>query len=430
MMKKAALLLSLLTLSLLFSLPFVHSQETQALIPDLATELNLWRLELGLGPLVYNPTLEAMAISQADYLMSLPDMPLGGDMHTDAQGGDARARSQRDPFNWPTYGHPEFISLTEIAGVGSIRSALQFWHESPLHNRSVTNPNFRELGIAVRDMNNINGDSLFIVVLGGRPDVLTALADPEANSLYLTTETNTWTGDWIGTVTDYRFLDSDHQPVSDWTAWELIIPLPTDMGEEFYVEYRDADEHQTEAAVTIPARWSSFDTEQEEVEVVAESTRPSGGGLIFATNTPLGAPTSQPSITPTLPLPTATPSPEPSNVLLLYNARLFTLVPLGDFVDISSMSFRSDDFDFEVADWEAVGDDLNLSALPANNCLQIWQRDAGDFTAPAQCSYVRSVIFLAQNRLFWTQGSFEVLVDDEPVATCQAEDGQCSVSLP
>jgi hypothetical protein len=430
-MKKAALLLSMLMLSLLFSLPFARSQETQDLIPDLAAELNLWRLELGLGPLVYDPTLESMAISQADYLMSLADMPLGGDMHTDAQGGDARARSQRDPFNWPTYGHPEFISLTEIAGVGSIRSALQFWHGSPLHERSVTNPNYREVGIAVRDMGNLNGDALFIVVLGGRPDVLTALADPEANSLYLTTETNAWTGDWIGTVTEYRFLDSDHQPVGDWLEWELIVPLPTDMGEEFYVEYRDADEHSVEAPVIIPARWSSFDTgePEEDAEVAADSTRPAGGGLVFATNTPFGAPTSQPSATPTLPLPTSTPEPEPSNVLLLYNARLFTLVPLGDFVDVSEMTFRNGSLDFEVADWEAVGDDINLSALPANNCLQIWQRDAGEFTAPAQCGYVRSVIFMAQNNIFWSQGSFEVLVNDEPVATCQADDGQCSVAL-
>jgi hypothetical protein len=379
MMKKAALLLSLLMLSLLFSLPLARSQDTQELIPEIAAELNLWRLELGLGPLVYNPTLEAMATAQADYLMTLDDLPEEGDIHMDSAGRYARERSQLDPINWPTYGHPEFISLTEIAAVGSIRSAIQFWHESDIHNRSVINPNYREIGIAARSMDNINGDTLFIIELAGRPDVLTALADPEADSLYLTTETNTWTGDWIGAVTDYRFLDSDHQPVTDWTAWELIIPLPTDMGDEFYVEYRDADEHQTEAAVTIPARWSSFDTAEPEEVVEAESTRPSGG-LIFATNTPIGAPTTQPTPTATFILPTSTPQPPPSNVLLVYTSHLFTLIPIGEFVDISDMSFRAGNLSFEASDWESVGDDINLSALPLSNCLQIWQlRPQRDF---------------------------------------------------
>ena len=86
----------LIVLLLVVSFSPVHSQEVEDLIPQLAVELNLWRLELGLGPLVYNPTLEAMAASQADYLMSLEDMPLGGDMHIDAEGADARARSAVD----------------------------------------------------------------------------------------------------------------------------------------------------------------------------------------------------------------------------------------------------------------------------------------------------------------------------------------------
>src|SRR6185436_20151249 len=137
------------------------------MIPDLAAELNLWRLELGLGPLVYNPTLEAMAKQQADYLMTLPELPEEGDIHMDAAGRYARERSQLDPINWPTYGNPQFISLTEIAAIGSIRSAIQFWHTSDIHNRSVINPNYREIGIAARSMNNINGDTLFIVELAG-----------------------------------------------------------------------------------------------------------------------------------------------------------------------------------------------------------------------------------------------------------------------
>lgn len=49
------------------------------LIPELIGEINLWRLSLGLEPLVYNQTLEQMAISQVDFLLSLPSMP--NDIH-------------------------------------------------------------------------------------------------------------------------------------------------------------------------------------------------------------------------------------------------------------------------------------------------------------------------------------------------------------
>ena len=48
-------------------------------IPELARRLNVWRTSMGLGPLVYNPTLERMAAVQADYLISLPNIP--SDIH-------------------------------------------------------------------------------------------------------------------------------------------------------------------------------------------------------------------------------------------------------------------------------------------------------------------------------------------------------------
>jgi hypothetical protein len=434
-MKKRTVLYSfvLLVFLMLFSLPIARSQTPEALIPEVAAGLNVWRLELGLGPLVYNPTLEAMAASQADYLISLPDIPLA-EIHIDAQGDNARARSQRDPFNWPTYGHPELFNVTEIAAIGSVRSAFAFWTTSSVHTRSATNPTYREIGIAARSMNNLNGDVLFIVVMGGQPDVLTALPDPETGELYLTTEAAEWTGDWMGAPIQYRFLDEEKQPESDWMEWELIVPLPTDLGELFYVQYEDADGNQTEAEVRIPPVWSQFEIEQQ--ASATESTRaPGGGGLVFVTNTPVGTPAnvstaSSPTAvaSPTV-APTATPAPAEASVLLLYTSRLFTLVPLAN-VDIRDLSFRSGSLNFSVDTWASVASDINLGALPAANCLQIWQRDAGDFAAPTECSYVRSVVFLAADRLFWAGGSFEVLNDDEVITTCQSSAQRCEVMLP
>ncbi|NWF68459.1 MAG: hypothetical protein HXY40_05185 [Chloroflexi bacterium] len=432
---KRALLFVFIVFVALFSLTVARSQNApEDLIPDVAAELNLWRLELGLGPLVYNPTLEAMAAYQADYLMSLADMPIGGDMHTDGLGQNARQRSQREPFAWPTYGHPELISVTEIAGVGSVRSSVAFWRSSNIHTRSVINPAYREIGVAVRDMNNRNGDRLIIVVMGGRPGVLPALPDPEVGDLYLTTEAAEWTGAWIGAPVRYRFLDEARQPISDWLDWAVIVPMPEEAGELFYVQYEDAAGEQAETEVRIPVVWSQFDLERAD-EVAAASTATGGstptvGGMIFATNTPLGtpAPTLTPSATPTRAA-SPTPTPVPAGVLLLYTSRLFTLIPTGN-VDISDLSFRGGSLTFNVSLWADVSQGINLSALPAANCLQIWQRDAGDFLAPPACSYVRSVVFLAQDRLFWTSGSFDVLNNEQVVQTCETRAGQCAVTLP
>ncbi len=426
-MKRAALSAALLLVILLMiSLTPVHSQEVEELIPELASELNLWRLELGLGPLVYNQTLEAMANSQIEYLLTLgDDIPAGGDIHIDAQGMDARARSQRAPFNWPTYGNPQRISLTEIAAVGNIQSALNFWHNSDLHNRSVTNVAYREVGIAVRQLENVSRDVLFIVVLGGRPNVLTALADPEVGSLYLTTEANTWQGDWFGTAVNYRILDLEYQPIWDWAEWQVIVDLPDNLPNEFIVEYEDAEGNRVETQVSLNPRWTQL---IDPIEVIrgggvaaaatSTSARP-GGGLIFVTNTPIGFVVE----------PTATPSP-PSSIELIYDDGVFTLVPSSELTDLVGVSFRRGGVVFDTQRWEEVVIDINIGAVPANNCLQIWQQDAGEFEAPSQCEFVRAIVFRLPSEIFWTSGEFEVLKEGDVVATCQADAGQCEVTLP
>jgi Cysteine-rich secretory protein family len=413
--------LTLLLLLSLFSLTIVHSQEVELLIPDLAAELNLWRLELGLGPLVHNLTLEAMANAQAEYVAGLADIPSGGDIHIDAQGQDARQRSQRAPYNWPTYGNPQRISLTEIAAVGNLDSALAFWRGSDLHNRSVTNVAYREIGIAVRQLENVSRDVLFIVVLGGRPNVLTALADPEVGNLYLTTEANTWTGDWFSTATSYRLLDAERQPIWDWDEWQVIVDLPEDTGGTFFVEYEDSTGRRAETEVSRSARWTNL-LEPEQVvqnDPRPTSTRSSGGGLIFVTNTPSGFRAT----------PTAT-APADNSVTLLYAAGVFTLIPNGEFTDITGLFFRNETVVFDVRRWEEVVIDINIGALPSANCLQVWQQDAGEFEPPAQCEFVRAIVFRLPSEIFWAAGEFEVLKDDEVLTTCLSSAGQCDVTLP
>ena len=78
----------------------MHSQAEEGipeeLIPDLMAEINLWRLNSGLEPVVYNPVLKSMAVAQADFVMSLPSLP--DDLHAGANGENVRQRSQYDTF--------------------------------------------------------------------------------------------------------------------------------------------------------------------------------------------------------------------------------------------------------------------------------------------------------------------------------------------
>ncbi len=394
------------------------------LIPQLAAELNLWRLSLGLTPLVYNPTLEAMAAAQADYLMSLSSIPAGGAIHTGRRGEDARARSQFAEFAWPTYGHPQRIAVTEIAAIGSIRSALGFWQTSDIHRRSATNPVYREVGIAARQRGS---DVLFIVVLGAAPNVLPALSDPEVNEMYLTTERSDWLGDWIGAATRYRLLDADQQVLREWQDWQITVPLPENYRDtHFYVEYEDAAGRRTVSQVSMRPVWSSAPPPP----VVMATNTPAGSTVAGGTPASVPVANALPTSTPTpLPTPTAVPTNPPGSITLVYLPRVLTIIPNGAFTNLSGLSLRQGGVTFEAVRWERVESSINISALPGGHCLQIWERGR-QFAAPPQCTYVRSIVFQEPDALFWASGTFEVLHNGSVVATCDSSAGQCDVTLP
>lgn len=430
----------------IFGLTSLNAQQSFATeIKELARQLNVWRLTQGLEPLVYNPTLERMAAVQADYLVSLPDLP--GDLHAGVQGENPRARSQFPEFAWPTYGHPQIMSVTEIAAIGSIRSALEFWRGSDIHNRSVTNPTYREVGIAARQYGS---DILFIVVLGGRPGVLPALVDIESQIMYLTTERAEWQGEWIGEAIEYRFLDSEEQTLTDWVEWQRDIELKGDIvdliEQATYIQYRDAADVRTHYELNFSPVWSSLpepDVVQRPTLVPSATPLPPGvtpatstpthtpGGL-FATNTIVPTATLTPTIAPTrTPFPTFTPTmtPAPGTVMFIYNDNVFTLYNAGvDDVDLTGISFRRDDVGFIGSFWEEVTDILNLSALPAGQCLAIEPESGITYVYPPECTMIRSIVQEPNPRYFWL-GDFEVLIDDEVIATCDGEADNCMITL-
>ena len=432
--------ISCVLLFLLLTVNISSQSSLDSEITELARQLNVWRTTLGLGPLVYNPILERMALSQADYLLRLPTLPT--DLHAGAGGEHPRERSQLPEFSWSTYGHPELMSVTEIAAIGSIATAIDFWQHSDIHNRSVINPTYREIGIAAYPYGS---DTLFIVVLGGRPDVLPVLLDLESNELYLTTEKVEWQGEWIGDAIAYRFLTDDQQPITDWTEWERIIDMPEELTEEiFFIQYHDSEDTRVEYELVFQSKWSNV-TLPEGMPVITvtptlmpgesipTSTPETTTSSVFATNTPIPTPTIIPSPIPTLtPFPTFTPTPTPlpKNIILLYTDEMFILYNGGsDFIDLSESRFQRDDIAFVGRFWEEVSEGLNISALPPNQCLMIQAETDVIFDAPEQCLAVRSIVLEPDPRYFWLD-DFEMSIDDKVVASCEGDAESCQIILP
>lgn len=434
--------------------------KAEQLIPELATQLNLWRLEQGREVLVFNETLESMAAQQADYLMTQDFIT---DFHQDRNGQYPRQRSQNAAFDWPTFGHPRFIEVAEIAALGnSVDFALNYWKSSELHRSSSLNPDYREVGIAIRERGDL---LLFIVVLGSRPDALPALADPDVGDLYLTNERTEYTPDgWIGEVSRFRILDADEMPVEDWQDWTHRVQLPQLDSDFFYVQYEDANRQRTTARVTYNPRWSAhFDqistpneAEVEQVDTVdaveSEATYvddTTSSEVVIDTNAtePEDPTKAEPDTsdnasddgegqddeetTDNTPLfDTRTVETQPV-VRLVYSDAYFTLVNLsGDVADVYDLQFRNGENTYSAFAWETVMADLNLAALPDGHCLQLGGVNISASIAPLdECRWIRSFITISETRFFWTHGAFDVLYRGEMVARCPSSALACDVIL-
>lgn len=197
--------------------------------------LNARRLEVGAPPLKPNDTLKAMAIMQASYLASLPEITGGNSMHIGANGDNVRDRALFPEFNWATYGGQ--AAVAEVGAASSEEWAMDFWHESDIHRETITNPMMREVGVAavVHPWGHV-----YIVVLGSRPDVLPVLVDPRTNMLYLTQDLWKY-GAGNAPATQVFLFDADGRPLNGGAgqAWAAAIPMPSGAVGKLYVLYDD-----------------------------------------------------------------------------------------------------------------------------------------------------------------------------------------------
>lgn len=80
--------------------------------------------------------------------------------------------------------------------------------------------------------------------------------------------------------------------------------------------------------------------------------------------------------------------------------------------------------------WARVAD-FRLEALPPNHCLQARSvLETGPVALPAGCRWVRSLLTLQPDKLFWATDDFEVTAGGAALAWCDRDAGQCAVDLP
>ena len=411
--------------------PAAAQQDTDAAL-ELIAALNAWRLEEGLWPLARNPTLERMAVAHTTYLLTLPDLPEGGAIHLGPNNETPQDRA-RDVYDWPVYGRADRIMIGENAHVGpSAEQAITYWKGSDIHRRAALNPAYREVGVAA--LPHPFGH-LYIVVFGGRPNILPVQVDPAAGVVYLSNDhdTGACSGDWLCDATQVRLLGADGAPLGEWQAWTATLPIPA--ADTFQVEFSDG-QRQVVTAVNAAANrvllpGQVFVAAVEETPVPTGEAPPADTAPAETESPPETTPEPETASKP--PAEAAPPAEAGSgkNVVLIYDARSLALInESGEELDLTGITLVSSTSKLPVTAWDTQWLSKPLQAFPDQDCLQVWSwNEPEGITQPRDCRYVRGIITIAPEGLFWGTDAFEVQANGFTLTRCQAGSGQCSFSL-
>lgn len=397
-----------------------YFRDTQAEM-DVFTRLNQWRIRRGLAPLMPNADLANMALGQAEYIEQFaPFTTQHVDFHTDRYGEGVFQRAEL--AEWQGYEFPDQVLVSEIAAYyPSVDGLINFWQTSPIHSRSVQNAGFREAGVVVL---NIRGWLLSYVVLGGRPDVLPVLYDPNRQMLYFTMDESGYTNGFV--PNRIRIINSDGVVLhpTDWLLWTRRMPLPYGATNQMTIIYSDGVQEVTtlvdlDDVVIFPAQ-------------PAPTLAPSP--TVSPTATPLIA-TFTPRPAQLTPTPTVPPLTDHYDILLVYNSASMTMINQSNRrVDLSGLSFTAPEINFaRTGTWLGRYAQIDLADFPVNYCMQMWSFLANNSQPPMpdQCGLLasgRSV--LRRDQRFWLTGYFNVYNDEQLVASCRTESEVCGFDLP
>lgn len=419
----------LLIFMMFMVIPLVQAQEqNERLALETVARINEWRIEQGTWPLRLNPILTDMAISHASYLVSLDDLP--DNLHAGPTGLNPRERALLDPFDWPHYQLPEQIAVGENAGIGTLDFAMTFWEKSDIHRSTSLNPVYREIGVAALPYND---GHLFIVVFGGRPNVLPALLDPrDGQTIYLSNEVYEYAPffDSVQGVVELQMFDADGQPLfSEPQPWSPELTIPEGAGDTVYLLMSDGEKEvlsrinrETDSVITMESL-----LEPEAEPVVDEPTatpEPPQDDVTDAEEEPTDEATPEPTIEPT---------PEPvinqPEILITYSTDTMNILNVsGDVADWQTLELQGV-VSVPFTQFTRVMD-LDLSAIPDRHCVQIRSTSvSGDVVLPESCRWMRSLVTVQADRLIWRVGDFEVFRNGASIASCSASESVCEVDF-
>ena len=131
---------------------------------------------------------------------------------------------------------------------------------------------------------------------------------------------------------------------------------------------------------------------------------------------------------------TATPNTNPivnstPNVKLIYDKASFNVLNLSDHpMSLAGITFRSTSGTWDARKW---GPSIYTN-LPVANCLRLRDASSGQHTPPAVCANrIYGLIEVGSTAMFWANTDyFDVVRNDQTIATCDTSSGECSVHVP
>ncbi|MBK9124551.1 MAG: CAP domain-containing protein [Chloroflexi bacterium] len=161
-----------LFLALLLAAAILMPASAQDAVSDLLGRINGLRGSLGLPGYTLNSALSAAALNQAQYMVST-----GQITHTQANGSTPTTRAAAAGYGG------SWVSENIYAGTNATPgNAWNFWLNSPIHYRGMTNPNYQEIGIATASSDWGRSYVLVFGRVGGTPLVSAASSGGNSGS--------------------------------------------------------------------------------------------------------------------------------------------------------------------------------------------------------------------------------------------------------
>lgn len=173
--------------------------EAQDVATYMLSLINNLRASLGLHPYTLNASLTAAAQNQASWMAISEQIS-----HTQPDGSTPRTRAQAAGYASSWVSENIYMGTSATADI-----AFQWWINSPIHYRGLTNVNYTEIGIAMSE--GPTGYKAYVLVFGNpdntvrvAPPITTNVTDPYGYANQNNQQGNGTSGS--GTVTDNSFI--------------------------------------------------------------------------------------------------------------------------------------------------------------------------------------------------------------------------------